>query len=216
MSLFFSFCSRFFVLKTVSLCVVSMAGVSDHVAEYQTAKTQITSAKRKVDMYHTTLKKIHRSGVKLGEIAVIEQTKSSTIFRIADNLSKLIEPKPSAFCCGGWVEMSTPDAKARLTMKDDKTNQNGWPIGAIPAEQLLKFCFPAPYGDLDRQETVFNPDVRLAHECLASKFNFANYFEGKRPYYYDSSIVPQFLKVIAEKVKSTFANGKVDLCNATR
>lgn len=44
-----------------------------------------------------------------------------------------------------------------------------WPLNApVPADELLAFCSPAPFGDLHTQTTVHEPTVRTAMELPVS------------------------------------------------
>lgn len=44
-----------------------------------------------------------------------------------------------------------------------------WPLNApVPADELLTFCSPAPFGDLHTQTTVHEPTVRTAMELPVS------------------------------------------------
>ncbi|XP_038068209.1 uncharacterized protein LOC119737726 [Patiria miniata] len=178
---------------------------SDAVADFQ-------QAKKKYKMYQKTLRKIPDNGVLLGKIIKTNLTNCQNVLRLVDSLERMTEPR--AFCCGGWVEL---EQKARLLMHADKKNEFGWPITKLPVEELLEFCTPAPYGDLEKQETVYNSNVRLASECEASKFKFArksdpNPQPGKRNKTGTPlpqvlvDYIPDFLRFIRSKVSSTLAN----------
>ncbi|XP_033647804.1 uncharacterized protein LOC117307226 [Asterias rubens] len=177
-----------------------MATNVDLVADFQ-------SAKRKVEKYHTTMKRIPTDGVLLGEILnvpVYESESNENVLNLVESLSKLAQPR--SFCCGGWIELNTFDKRANLKMLEDKTVQYGWPICDLPVDKLLKHCTPAQYGDLARQATVYDPNVRLAHECPGSKFEFmhipkdSGYVNIQR---WTSSRVPMFLEVIRKRILET-------------
>ena len=89
-----------------------MASSADLLANFQTAKT-------KVERYHSTLKRIPKEGVKLGDIINIQENSSENV--LVDTLEKLTQPR--SFCCGGWIELNSFDKRARLKMKEDVTNQ---------------------------------------------------------------------------------------------
>ncbi|XP_038068086.1 uncharacterized protein LOC119737665 isoform X2 [Patiria miniata] len=190
---------------------------SDPVAGFQNAQVELQSAKKKYETYKETLRKIPEDGVLLGEIINVELSSSRSMLNLVDSLERMA--KPRAFCCGGWVELMQKDAGARLQMHADKQNEFGWPITQLPVEELLEYCTPAPYGDLEKQETVYNPNVRLASECQASKFKFARKPDPKpksRRRKKMEAHPPQvlldyklnFLPIIRRKVSSTLANEK--------
>ncbi|XP_022100418.1 uncharacterized protein LOC110984483 isoform X2 [Acanthaster planci] len=173
-------------------------------------------ANGKVREYERILWNITHQGVKLGEIMGEEITGRKSVRQLLGNLGMLAQQR--AFCCGGWIELSSADAHCRLKMKEDATNQLGWKITELPVDGLLEFCVPSPYGDLRKQETVYNPSVRLASECEASKFYFARKLHHQKPKPGDKrkkvpsppglvDYGPKFLDVVRKKVSDTMANG---------
>ncbi|XP_038068084.1 uncharacterized protein LOC119737665 isoform X1 [Patiria miniata] len=190
---------------------------SDPVVDFQIAHVELQSAKKKYETYKETLRKIPEDGVLLGEIINVKLSQSQSLLNLVDSLERMA--KPMAFCCGGWVELEQNDTAARLLMHADKKNEFGWPITQLPVQELLEYCTPAPYGDLDKQETVYNPNVRLASECEASKFKFASKSDpNPKPGRKKKVEAPpqqvlldynlNFLPIIRRKVSSTLANEK--------
>jgi len=63
-----------------------------------------------------------------------------------------------------------------LSNNDSEDNWTTIDLMNFPAKEVMdKFCHAAPFGDLKQQKTVYDPNVRLASECDASKFRFKSY-----------------------------------------
>ncbi|XP_038068190.1 uncharacterized protein LOC119737713 [Patiria miniata] len=183
--------------------------MTDVLADYE-------EAKKKVKMYESTWWNIALRGEQLGKTLDEEMVDRRSVQNLLDNLKMLGQQR--TFCCGGWIELSHPDAHTRLKVKEDATNPRGWRITGLPVDGLLEFCAPSPYGDLKKGETVYNPSVRLASECEAAKFQFGRKSHQKskpgdkrKTEASPQGLVdytPQFLSVIREKVSKSLANGK--------
>lgn len=72
------------------------------------------------------------------------------------------------FSCGGQVDSLDDTVRLKIKSIDGKEVICG-PFDNLDVEELIKHCQPAPFGDLKTQQTVFDPSVRVAFECDASK-----------------------------------------------
>ena len=75
------------------------------------------------------------------------------------------------FCCGGSLQ--PPDID-KLTLKvkptKDKEHWLEYKLADLAVDELLKYCSPAPFGDLREMRTVLDSEVRLAYEIETERF----------------------------------------------
>lgn len=80
----------------------------------------------------------------------------------------------SLFCCGGSFQTSDMDTFVlKVRPKDSDDDKESWKefsLGNVPAEELLEYCTPAPFGDLKEMKTVLDTEVRSAYEIKTGRF----------------------------------------------
>ena len=84
-------------------------------------------------------------------------------YPLLDSLEQVFS-KP-LFCCGGSLQPPDID-KFTLKVKPTKDKEHWleYKLADLPVEELLKYCSPAPFGDLRKMKTVLDSEVRLAYE----------------------------------------------------
>ncbi|KAL9961844.1 hypothetical protein ACROYT_G030871 [Oculina patagonica] len=70
--------------------------------------------------------------------------------------------------------------KCKLKVKptnseEDKDHWEEFTFPNIPLDELLKYCNPAPFGDIKEMKTVLDPEVRLAYEIESARFKIHRY-----------------------------------------
>lgn len=52
----------------------------------------------------------------------------------------------------------------------DKAHWLEYKLADFPVDELLKYCSPAPFGDLREMKTVLDSEVRLAYQIETERF----------------------------------------------
>ena len=52
----------------------------------------------------------------------------------------------------------------------DKSHWLEYKLADLPVDELLKYCSPAPFGDLREMKTVLDSEVRLAYQIETERF----------------------------------------------
>ena len=58
------------------------------------------------------------------------------------------------------------------------------------SEELLKYSNPSRFGDLKEMRTVFDPEVRLAHEIETDRFDFGYVNKSRTDRFVQSNVLP--------------------------
>ena len=92
---------------------------------------------------------------------------------LIDSLEQALISKP-LFCCGGSLRPSDMEKwvlKVKPTNSEaDKDHWEEFKLPNLSLDELLKYCNPAPFGDLKEMKTVLDPQVRLAYEIESARF----------------------------------------------
>lgn len=102
----------------------------------------------------------------------------------------------SVFCCGGNVRIQDEDVEdfiLKVKPKSDSENEEEWKefsLNNILPEELLKYSNPSQFGDLRKMKTVFDPEVRLAHEIETDRFDFGYVSKGSTDRFVQSDLLP--------------------------
>lgn len=125
-------------------------------------------------------------------------------FRFRDEV-KIFEPlmdslehafSNSVFCCGGNVRIQDEDVEdfiLKVKPKADSEDEEEWKefsLNNILPEELLKYSNPSQFGDLKKMKTVFDPEVRLAHEIETDRFEFGHVNKKRTNRFIQSSVLP--------------------------
>lgn len=112
---------------------------------------------------------------------------------LAETLIGIREGTKTSFCIHGITrDMWGVNKKPKLAIGEDPNMS--WPFNSIDVDQLMSsiHMVEAPYGDILKQETLVNKEVRKAYQCNVENFKFLNGdFEP---------CVPNFLKDIKLKI----------------
>ena len=98
-------------------------------------------------------------------------------YPLLDSLEQVFS-KP-LFCCGGSLQPPDID-KFTLKVKPTKDKEHWleYKLADLPVEELLKYCSPAPFGDLRKMKTVLDSEVRLAYEIEIERFKIDSSARG--------------------------------------
>ena len=98
-------------------------------------------------------------------------------YPLLDSLEQVFS-KP-LFCCGGSLQPPDID-KFTLKVKPTKDKEHWleYKLADLPVEELLKYCSPAPFGDLRKMKTVLDSEVRLAYEIETERFKIDSSARG--------------------------------------
>ena len=114
------------------------------------------------------------------------------------------------FCCGGSLQPPNMDKFVlKVTPTTPEANENDWKeyeLANIPLDELLRYCSPAPFGDLRKMKTVLDPDVRQAYELESNRFKI----EREHTYMSQSRMVNDIpgRTWIARHIEDSFTPGR--------
>ena len=120
-------------------------------------------------------------------------------YPLLDSLEQVFS-KP-LFCCGGSLQ--PPDID-KFTLKvrptKDKEHWLEYKLADLPVDELLKYCSPAPFGDLREMKTVLDSEIRLAYEIETERFKIDSSARGLE-------VVPEGI-CIEKHIEDTLAPGR--------
>ena len=82
------------------------------------------------------------------------------------------------FCCGGSLRTDMDKYVLKVKPTSSEADESNWEeltFPSLPLDKLLEYCKPAPFGDIKEMKTVLDPEVRLAYEIEAARFEMRRF-----------------------------------------